>query len=394
MRVSSRWLFVGFAAIAAAFAPLACDGFGPLEIVVRPGTEGDGGPQPDAANHDGSQGDDGGDGDGGDAGTSPVVIGLSATPQGDGLPTPTDVISARIQALAAGARGAVLRRAPKDLVGDPALASLSEEAAFYAERGAVLALSVPFVDGAVRGLPPELAGLSWSAPEVVAKTRASIDAALGVLDKRARFIVLGRDLDVYVAAFPSERASLEAFAEDLVAYVHEHPLAPPDVVVGVGFSFVGVSSADASFEALRGVTDVVVVSYLPGLGSPEAGLTSALPIDVDTMIVRSSGKPVVIESIGYPSSAVVGSSDAKQALFFDTLFDALAPRRSGFAFVNVDALHDLGPLRCASFVTERGELVGSVFADFACSLGIVSADGAEKPAWSSFLKGAAAFASP
>ena len=258
----------------------------------------------------------------------------------------------------------------------------------------MISFSLAFVDGASSGLPPVVAGLPWTSLDVVSAAHASIDAALGALGGRARFFVLGRDVDVRLAAFPAERPSFEAFTKELVAYVHAHPLAPPGVSVGVGFSFAAVSSSDPSFEPLLAASDVMVVSYLPGLGAPEVGLTSDLPTDADTMIVRASGKPVVIESIGYPSSSVVGSSEAKQALFLDTLFSALEPRRVGFAFVNVDALHDLGPVRCAAFATEKGEPDGSVFTAFACSLGLATSLGQAKPAWTSFVKGAAAFASP
>jgi hypothetical protein len=206
--------------------------------------------------------------------------------------------------------------------------------------------------------------------------------------------IIGRDIDVFLESRPDERAAFEALVLDLIVYARTNPLAPPNTRIGVGFSFAGVTSPDPSFSLLLEDSDLAVVSYLPGLGSDVAGLASAVATDADVLVERAAGKPIVLEELGYPTSEAVGGSEAKQALFLETFFTALGPRRSSFAFVNVDALHDLGPGRCAERALYAGHSADGAWATYMCSLGLFTADGQPKSAWKVFIGGAAVFASP
>ena len=394
MRALLRWLLLGGVPFGVALAPLACDDGGYPEIIVRPGDPGDGGPSFDATWPDVLP--DGGDADpdAPDAPSSPVLVGLTPTSVGDGPLKPGDVVAARLGALALGARATMVRRTPLELAADDGVTSLAEEASFFSQRDVVVGFSLLVVDRAVTFLPPELEGLPWNAPEVLSYTHAAIDVALSALGGAARFVVLGRDVDVRLAARPDERAAFELFASDVLDYVRAHPLAAPSVRAGVGFSFEGVSAPDPSFLPLLDASNVAVASYLPGLGAAEAGPASDISAHADTLLLRAADKPVVLESVGYPSASVVGGSEEKQALFLETFFNALAPRRDRFVFVNVEALHDLGPVRCGERAAVLGEPADGAYAAYACSLGLFTEQGQEKHSWKAFLNGAAAFASP
>ncbi len=394
MRALLRWLLLGGVPVALAFAPLACDAGSLPEIVVRPGDPGDGGLLFDADLPDTSLEDGGGDSDAADASFSPVWIGLTPNPVGDGPTLPGDVIAARLGALALGARSMMVRRTPNDLASEEGITSLAEETSFFTDRGVVLGFTLVIIDRAVVHRPPELADLPWDAPEIVSSTHDAIDAALGALGGAARYFVLGRDVDLRLADRPDERAAFELFASDVLDYVRAHPLAAPDMRAGVGFSLEGVSDPDPSFLPLLDASDVAVASYLPGLGGVEAGATSDISAHADTILLRAADKPVVLESVGYPSSSVVGGSEAKQALFLETFFNALAPRRDRFVFVNVEALHDLAPVRCEERAAVLGEPAAGPYAAYVCSLGLFTGEGQEKASWKAFLNGAAAFASP
>jgi hypothetical protein len=87
-------------------------------------------------------------------------------------------------------------------------------------------------------------------------------------------------------------------------------------------------------------------------------------------------------------------SEEQQRLFFQRFFDALGPRRSAFAFVNVDELHDRSLAVCHAYAASQGVELQSAFASFACSLGLFGRGEASKPAWREVLDGAATFASP
>jgi hypothetical protein len=112
------------------------------------------------------------------------------------------------------------------------------------------------------------------------------------------------------------------------------------------------------------------------------------------MAALADGRPVILQAAGYPSAMEAGGSDEKQRLFFETLFDALAPRRAAFPFVNVVELHDPSPFACDARVIAQGEDPAGAFARFACSLGLFDQAGEDKPAWMAVATGAATFATP
>lgn len=392
LRPSWRWFVLPLAL--GAFVPIACDDRGLIEIVVPPGGFDNDGGFPDAGASDAASDGDANDWDAGDAGLSPVLVGVTPNPRGDGKPAIGDVIDARLTALAAGSRGIVVRRAPAEMLSDAALSQLETEAGTYGKNGVAVTFVFAVVDGMARGLEPALMGLSWNDSAVFKAMYGRIDQVLGRLGGAAPYFLIGRDVDVFLAAHPEERQAFEAFVLELISYVRAHPLAPPNLRLGVGFSFSGVSVPDSSFSVLLEASDVAACSYLPGLGTDAAGLASNVATDADVLVERAMGKPIVIEALGYPSSAAVGGSEAKQALFLETFFTALGPRRPYFAFVNVEGLHDLASERCAQRAALEGQAADGPWAAYACSLGLFTADSQPKPVWQVFLNGAATFASP
>lgn len=394
MLVPSRVLFAASVCLAAALGPLACDGGGPLLLYV-PTDGADGGD----GSLDGGDGDGSLDGsdpfaDGGDAGLYPVLLSITANTAGDGPVDPGELVVSRDVVMGTAVRASLLRRSPRELEDPTLLSSLGDDAAYFASRGLVLSYTWSVVDGASNGLPPPLAGLGWGSPVVASAMRASVDLALSKLPGGASYFVVGRDVDQYLSAHPSERASFEAFAKDFLGYVRAHPLSPKGARVGVGFSFVSGAPKDASFATLFAASDMMVVSYVPGLEKVTAGSTGTIGADVDMMVEIAGDKPVMLESIGYPSSVAIGGSEVAQTLFVESTLSAILARRHRFAYVNVDMLYDLGLQRCAALAMKKGVPVDGPYATFICSLGLRTASGVDKPAWPAFLQGASAFAPP
>lgn len=372
---------------------MACDD-GRIELVFPPGTSPDGGDLLDSAFADGDMNTDG-NGDGSaDAGAFSMFVGVTPNPGGDGVITATDIVDARLITLAAGVRGVVLRRTPAELSTDAAFAALETEASAYEKNGIGVNFVYSVVDGRGRGLDSAFAGLAWDDPVVLKAMFGRVDEILARIGGTTRYFLVGREVDVFLSAHPEERPEFESFLNQVVGYVRTHPLAAPDLRVGVGFSFAGATLPDPLWSKSLVMGDVAACSYLPGLGENTAGLASNIAKDADLLVASSAGKPIVVEALGYPTTNVVGASEAKQALFLETFFAALGPRRGNFAFVNVETLHDLAPERCAARAMFEEQSVDGVWAAYACSLGLFTADGQPKPSWQVFLDGAAAFASP
>lgn len=377
-----------------AFVPIACYDDGLPQLVLPPVKIPDGGGFPDADVPDSDAADDAIVDDVVEGGSFPVLVGVTPNPRGDGPPSISDVIDARLTAMAAGSRAAVIRRTPADLTSTSAWSSLETEASAFKKNGIAVNFVYSVVDGNTRGLESALSGYAWNDSAVLKAMYNRIDQAMARLDGAAAYFLFGRDVDIFLAAHTDERAAFEAFLLALMTYVQTHPLAPPGLRVGVVFSFSGVSAPDASWTKLLEASDIAASSYLPGLGTDTAGLASNIATDVDVLVAKAMGKPIVIEALGYPSSDVVGGSDAKQALFLETFFTALGPRRSSFVFVNIEGLHDHAPGRCAERAMSAGQAVDGSWAAYTCSLGLFTADSQPKPAWQVFVKAAAAFASP
>jgi hypothetical protein len=383
------WVCLGVAA-ALATPPLVVVGCGAgdrPELVTPPDHDGGHGGLADASSPDAASADAPDALDAPDAPLAEVRVGITANPLDD---APGAAKEAALVTFAAGVRVVVERRRWADL-DDAALAALASDVAFDVAHGARVVLELDVVDRLSDGRPNALAGLAWDDAQLVAALDERIDALLAASGTGVDALVLGRDVDVFLAEHEPSRGSFEVMATHALEHVHASAASPPGLRVGVGFSYEGAAAPDPSFALLRDGSDLVPLTYVPGLsGAPPAA--SAIAPALDSMIAAASGKPVALVAVGVPSRGA-GSSDDKQALFHATFFAALAPRRASFPIASVFELDDLAPAACDALAAEQGEAPDGAFAESACSLGLFL--GAEpKPAWIEVVKGAAAFASP
>jgi hypothetical protein len=387
-------LVLGAAAVVPA-ALAACGGGDPTGAATTPGAGGGA-----VAPFDGGTVDAPADGpaalaDAADAAVAPVLVAITPNPRNEGAvpPGPDDVLAAEVDTIAAGARAVVLTRPMRDL--DAAgLAGLSAEGAFFTSHGQLVVLNITMVDRAADGRPDALAGKAWDDPASFAALHDVIDGAVARLGTNLAGLTFGRDVDVYLAKHPSERPALRAFAAEACGHARQRVGASAPLGVGVAFSFEGATTPDPSFAPVLAACSAAVLSYMPGLGGSNVAPASAIAGAVDAMIGAASGKPIVLQALGYPSASLVGASPDKQALFFQTFFEALAPRRRAFALVDVFELHDLGPNACAALASAQGESPSGPFALYACSTGLHAAGDQAKPAWLDVLAGIAQFAAP
>ena len=125
-----------------------------------------------------------------------------------------------------------------------------------------------------------------------------IDRVLMHLGGTASYFLVGRDVDAFMTTHPIDRPAVTTFLLDLLDYIRTNPIRPPEMRVGVGFSFVGATKPDPSWADVLGASDVAACSYLPGLGTEAAGLASNIAADVDILVASVMGKPIVVEEIG------------------------------------------------------------------------------------------------
>jgi hypothetical protein len=107
---------------------------------------------------------------------------------------------------------------------------------------------------------------------------------------------------------------------------------------------------------------------------------------VDQMLVFAGERPLVLQEIGYPSSAKCGSSEAKQAAFVKNVFRAIKANQNRIAFASFFIQSDLAPKMVQTFGGYYG-LKDDSFLAFLGSLGMQDKDQKPKPAWNAFLDG-------
>jgi hypothetical protein len=328
-----------------------------------------------------------------EVGISPVLVGITPTPAApDGASSPAAELQAELTVLAAGSRAAVV---PALFDDDPEMiaASVSKKAAFYAEHGRRVALSLRVVDRLVDHRPAALAGLPWSAPETIATVKATIDLLLSASGDEVRYLTLGRDVDVYLAAHPEERAGFVTLAKEVAAHVKAHPDAPKEIGAGVALT-TSAPKMEPAFQDLVEAQDVLAFSYFPGLGTFEPEAASGVASTIDQIADIAGDRVIVLEGAGFASDAAAGGGEDAQQAFFSILFGAVSARRKSFVVVNVVELFDAPAAGCTAWAEQQGDAPDGPLAAYACSLGLFREDGTPRPAWSAVLAGSAALSTP
>ena len=370
---------------------LGCDGLGPAEIIV---TSGNGGHA--SGGKDGGQSAGGGGAStGGTTSTSvsPVLVAITPTPASTGgEPSAADAIEADVATFGAGARAAIVVL-PWDELPSGEAPALKKRLAFYAAHDRRALVNLAVVDRLADRRPAPIAGAAWNAPATFDLLHKALDTVFDAGGDAIRFVTFGRDVDLYLAAHPAERGAFVAFAKEACSYARGHSGAAADLGAGVAFS-PAAHKSEPSFAELLDAQDIVAFSYFPGLGTYEADATSGVVTTISGLADAALGRPIVLQAAGAPSDALAGGGEATQQAFFATLFGAIGAHRSSFALASVTELHDAPAASCAAWVASQGEPPDGPFAAYACSLGVLHADGLPKPAWSAVIAGAAALSSP
>jgi hypothetical protein len=376
-------------AVATCLLVTGCDAGGPLEIAYKPDETSGGGGSADAGQMDAPAMPDSGDGGQG-AGLSPVLLGIAPTPFGEA--TPATALAADLATFGAGARAEVIV-----LEWDAAPTSrdeaLSKRTAFYAEHGKRVVLNLAVVDRKVDHRPAALAGASWDSSKTLAAIETSIDALFASSGDEVRFLTLGRDVDVYLAAHPGQRSAFVKFARQACGYARRHGGAPKDLGVGVAFT-PSAPKMETAYNDLLDVEDITVMSYFPGIETYEPDAASGAATVMAQLGDLGASKPIVLQAAGVPTDAAAGGSDVAQQTFFTTLLGAISAQRKSFALVNVVELNDAPAGSCSAWAEAQGDPPGGPLTAYACSLGLLRGGGAPKPAWDAVLSGAAALSTP
>jgi hypothetical protein len=325
------------------------------------------------------------------ASSAPVpgpVFGISTVPRLMPAPGPRDYLDAVDEVRTAGAHGSFESATWSDLATPAGLDKLVGTLTSAQQRYDVVLLTLKVLDTTNRTTPADLSSLPFDAPEVERRFHALIDTLRPNLGPKVRYISVGNEVDVYLAANPRTFDAYARFYSDAVSYVHS---TLPGVSVGVTGTFEGARGGFAAKLAqLNRSSDVVVLTYYPlGPGFVPRPASTAGP-DIAQMLQIAAGRPLVLQEVGYPSATRLSSSEGAQAEFATQVMSAWHAAGSKIPLLNWFALGDLTAQVCDSF-TGYYSLPGDAnFAAYLCSLGLRRVDGVPKASWQAFLDAARA----
>lgn len=387
----------------------------PAEIVEAPasdaGFDASGGRPQDAAGgapSDAAIPDANADGSTSDAGVAAVRLGVVPIARNDPSSSAAEETVANLEVLSAGSRAvSVLRRwdalyTTAEQATPKAWTLLGELAQLYRGRDGTLLLCLGIVDRTLDARPEGLVGEPWNGAQTLAAGETLLDEVFDTYGSELAYLSLGHEVDRYLGAAPtSERAELTELLVHLLGYAHDHPARPEATQLGVTFTLQALREGMEQPELLA-ASDAVITTYFPATEDFQARPASVVTQDLDALNQRLSADiqpapPVVLQAVGYPSSELVGSSEANQRTFFANLFQVLAARRARYPFVSIHGLNDTTAEQCshdALGLGVQGSAVEGAVLEYRCSLGLRDGDTAPKAAWAEVVGGLATFASP
>ncbi|MBI5167962.1 MAG: hypothetical protein HZA61_00600 [Candidatus Eisenbacteria bacterium] len=198
--------------------------------------------------------------------------------------------------------------------GAPSAAVPRFQAKVFSAFGLRQYYNLRLVDTNQRGTPADLDATAWDAPEMFARVDAMVDSLMSVA-QLFPFVAfsLGNEVDVYFGAHTGELPAFRALLAREIARVHA---SRPGLPVGCCITSPVRNPNAWVGDTLNTYTDLRVYTYYPfQSGSDFHHLPpSTAAADLDAM--RDHGAtPLLLQEVGYSSSAACASSPAAQASF-------------------------------------------------------------------------------
>ena len=242
-------------------------------------------------------------------------------------------------------------------------------------------LGIQVLNTNVKETPADLQKVAFDDPQMLQRFDALIDALLAKITHKPRYLSIGNEVDAYLDNHPQEWAAYKTFYDGAVAHVHQ---VAPEIQVGVTVTYSGLFNHTDEVQKLNEHSDVAIVTYYPLKANFIVEPADAPPTDFPKMIMLANGLPVVLQEVGYPSAALLNSSEADQAQFVTNVFVAWKSAGDQIPFLDFFLLHDLTDDFCSTLESYYGIKFPNFHA-YLCTLGLRHVDGTPKQAWQAFV---------
>ena len=330
--------------------------------------------------------------------TPPGIFSISAYPYTDPPPASTAetiqrLIDATTLARSAGANGQFSSFQWSEL--EPNLNQYAadklqnfRDAMQYAEANHLqLLVGFQMINTVTREVPAELSTVAWDDVAMIDQFKALLDQLIPYMGAGVRYISLGNEVDPYFDnGRSSEIPGFHIFVNTIQAYLHTQL---PNVKVGVTVTAGGwLGSNVQTWLNLTADTEAMIITYYP-LNSDFTVQDPIAPAAAFPDLVQLAGdRDVVLQEVGYPTSSLLNSSEAKQAEFIHQVFAAWRDSGQRIEFLNLFLLHDFSSDLVSALTTYYG-ISDPKFVAFLATLGLRNADNTDKAAWPAVLQEAA-----
>ena len=240
-------------------------------------------------------------------------------------------------------------------------------------------VTIKTVDTVKPVLPADLATKPFADADLQARFAAFVERLVPALPKFVKYLSLGNEVDGYFADKPEAQA---AFIKMVAAAREATAKVRPDLHVTMTLTYNGMRANPDEAKALLEGSDTVILTYYPIDKSYSPSGAEAVPAQIKSILQTAETRDVVFQEVGYPSSATVGSSEAKQSAFISAVFEEVR-RQPQIKFANYYIQGDFTPTQMGYFTQYYG-LSDSKFVGFLSSLGLRDSAGKAKTSLATF----------
>jgi len=235
-------------------------------------------------------------------------------------------------------------------------------------------------------LPTDLAGLGFDDPAVITAFENFLTHLHGRLTTlnasgKLKWINIGNEIDANLGTDATQWAQWETFFSAARAQIESLWGSAVEVSSIIQFGALNDTNKRALYLSFLPNLDSAVLTYYPLNADFTVRATSEVATDFNLMASTISGKPIILQECGFPSSPVNNSSETKQAEFISAVFNAWDAHRDRISLIDLAWQYDVSEATVDQWVIDFG-MVGqpgeNEFKHYLWTLGLSHYDSSEK----------------